>query len=417
MKKNNIDQVYIRIKNNLNNLSINDQIKELESFKYLILNSSNTGRKVRKKINGQTVTVPKKYLGKYSEVNQLLKQRIVLINNNKNIKKEIKNEPINTHDYREYLSLKNKIIQLKKVINKKSLLNISYEKLLEDVDKCPTYKEKNQLMRQFIKDNIVTFNFLQIKLNEVTKEDLETVVYEEDDINDQVLDIEKIEKPKNKKRLKKAFKSLAGVMGAILIISFFGSITNSVMSSQNTPSVVQTTITQATEATKSFEKVKSLTKTDNSTKDIKQVHKQKTVKKKTTTKKISKIKKLFSSKKLFNLNSKFKLQKDSLIYTNMYDAYNHSNSMNPYYDYQTVRKSAGVSVLYNNNLISIIQTDKDVYCVDDSTHTNYLTKKEANKYLNKLLKKGGQIKGVLSCHETYQNIEGFYNINNVKILK
>ena len=122
--------------------------------------------------------------------------------------------------------------------------------------------------------------------------------------------------------------------------------------------------------------------------------------------------------KLNHLNKSFNLVKKATIYTNMSDANNNINGQTPYFNYDTNRTVIGYGLEYQNKDISIIKVGDNNYKIKTDSKIVYLTEKEANKYISKLMKKKAKMKSVLA-HNTNSSsknsIEGFYNIKDIKL--
>lgn len=54
-------------------MSKNEKQNMIEQFKYNVINSKNTGKKVIQIVDGKKIKVPKKYLGKYHNACRLIK--------------------------------------------------------------------------------------------------------------------------------------------------------------------------------------------------------------------------------------------------------------------------------------------------------------------------------------------------------
>ena len=126
------------------------------------------------------------------------------------------------------------------------------------------------------------------------------------------------------------------------------------------------------------------------------------------------------NKENFTLNTAFTLKEDRMIYSTFNDSLNKSNGMYAFYNDDTLRKSMGYGINYNNNYITILKIGNNNYEISNQNGISYLTYKEAKNYLNKLINNGGNIISVIShCSESsdINSIEGFYSIDDIKVKK
>ena len=100
----------------------------------------------------------------------------------------------------------------------------------------------------------------------------------------------------------------------------------------------------------------------------------------------------------FVYNSKFTIEEDADIYSNIYDVYNKSNGLEPYYESNDKRVVKGVTFNYENTL--------EYFDIDsDSSYEE----------MHSLLSKGGSVVSIVTSIDG-KNYEGAYDISDVDLI-
>ncbi len=458
-----IDEKYKKMLTTINSslFTKEQKIECLKYFKMDLLNSKNTGRKVRKVIYGEMVIIPKYYIGKYMEacrlINKISLQKGV-VNNSKN-------------DY-----LRQRLFNLEPYIFRSSILKKDYELLLLKLNSSRySNDDKNNFIRHFIDSNIVTINFLKgsdfehsVSLQDESAKRKKTVEKKKNIIDKQI-------RIKKKGKLKMFLKVLAAAFSTLYIFSFASSFSNNnnnkVDTKESTSSIGYTSSNLSKSMFKKIKKVKAklsvkvvdkktrksivgtLLEIRNSKNRI--VNRLYSSRNKVTInnlddgnyvlKEIKPVNNYIKAKNIkftinnndnvdivmenarndinkenFTLNTAFTLKEDRMIYSTFNDSLNKSNGMYAFYNDDTLRKSMGYGINYNNNYITILKIGNNNYEISNQNGISYLTYKEAKNYLNKLINNGGNIISVIShCSESsdINSIEGFYSIDDIKVKK
>lgn len=450
MKNNILDEKYEQLLNIIKtNISNEEKLKYLNNFKQDVLTHKNTGKKIIKTIDGKKVKVSKKYFGKYYQAYLLF------------IKSSSKKTDIPQNIIDDNTSLMKELISLKPYIKKSKYLEEEYNTLCTKLSNEP---DKNELIRTFISNNLITINFLKSNKPVISNiKDMETKDLV--GIDDYSLKIKNIKKPKRKNKLKMFIKILASSLSALFIISGTSFLTNrdTVKIEKNTSKIEKTEQRKNIIKSKSPKAKLSISVVDKITrkyirgsyleiknKNNKTINKiistgrkitinnlekgSYTLKEIKTTKGYNKasdiefnilnknvditIENTKIPKSKYDLNTNFTIKQDRSIYTNLQDSVSKNNGYQMYFKNTTNRKTMGYGIKYNNKYITIIKKEDNNYIIKDNDIESYITKKEANKYLKKIIKKGGVIKSIISHSDesTEKNsIEGFYNIKDIKV--
>lgn len=412
-----------------------DGIKELEllnEMKEELINQKSSGRKVIKTICGQKYKISKKHLPKLEKICKLIQSKEYALNNidssewSKKVTYKLKFENTN-HDKLVFDKLLRNLKEKEPLIKKSPILKKQYQDLKYHlIDSYVDISEKCDLIRKFISENTVAFNFLVGSKN--NKKGLVEAVSDMnvDDLQgyERVIKKEVVDEPKpQKKKTPKIFRRIIAGFSAFLMIgicSVVAKSNNNSNKSDDTYAEIETAIaTSSTETSQTtMSKVSSTKDVKINTKTLTKVRnkkgKVKTINSKAKKQTKPLIKKIKINKDKFQLGSKFKVKNNSPIYSNVNNANSKVNGQKAYYDNNVVRKSIGLSIEYNKNTITFIEVNKNQYKVLGLRTNNYLDTKEANQEITNLLKKGGEIKSLLS--QNNNTYEGYYNKDDVKVL-
>lgn len=408
---NNIDIEYIKVSNVLMDKTVNnnEKIKIVEDLMLKILNSKGTGKKVYKTIYGKKVYIPKKYIGKYNILCKELNKLKQNVNNYKQL------NSVEFKMFENIQSEENKIMQNK-------ILYDQYKKLKVNLNSdYLTLEEKNKYIKKFVDDNIVTLNFLKIELSQKNKyKDKPSDLTIHDLVGYENINVVKGTEQKQKRKRKNFLLKRVSAFFAAAFMFVCGqsfiktSDTKTTNDNINSTSIVEMENDMKKNTLKDISSKKKDVYSETSFNCVEQEIKIN----KTIT--INKPSDDFNIKNKINLDDKFKVKKDSLIYSNIYNAIEEKNGATTYYSSDTLRCSVGIGIKYNNSVISFIKStqDENTYVVKGLGEVLYLTKKEANKQINNLINKGGKIESIVS-HNTKSSsngIEGYFAIDDVKVL-
>lgn len=420
---------------NANNLSSDKELELLKEAKNIIL-TNNRGRKVIKKICGQKYYVSKKNVYKLIKVCQLIQNKENAINNidkDKWYTEIVPNKSNDNYNIKTFYQLLNKLLQKESIIKQSPVLTSQYNELkYQLMNKSISIKDKNKLINTFLKDNIIAFNFISGKNNPQREINESVIDMRVEDLRgyENLKEMQIEPKPKRKKfKTHKLFKRIVAGFSAFLMIGICSIVsrgnTNEVSIEKETQSkshsidttkpVKKTHKTKIEKITKKTNKTYNTNNKTKTSKSHKSIIVSKTNKESNNNKETIKNKKKTNIKfnKSIKLGTKFKLKKDSLIYSNVSNANNKYNGKKAFYDNNITRKCVGLSIEYNKKIITFIEISDDNYKVYGLDNI-YLSSKEANKEITNLLKQGGKVKSILS--QNNNNYEGYYTSDNVKVL-